>query len=211
MDQPALCRLFYRKKTMLKYLSISLIVVMSMIILEEPKSTQIKNSFVEMMPAIEPPTPSFVFNPKLQDFDKNEMKVIQCLAGNIYFEARNEPVDGQIAVAFVTLNRVNSKDFPNDVCSVVKEKKGRTCQFSWYCESKPKRQYYRMKLTDDRNEVYNRIVELSMFILVNQEKLDDPTYGSLYYHANYVRPNWRHLQKKIVIGRHIFYTEKNNI
>ena len=48
-------------------------------------------------------------------------KQLECLAKNIYFEARNEPFVGQFAVALVTLNRVNDTDFPNTVCEVVYE------------------------------------------------------------------------------------------
>ena len=42
-----------------------------------------------------------------------------CLAQNIYHEARGEIIDGQIAVSNVVVNRVKSKQFPNDICSVV--------------------------------------------------------------------------------------------
>ena len=62
-----------------------------------------------------------------------------CLALNIYHEARNEPIDGQLMVAEVTINRVNSKRFPNSICAVVKQDKGKgkyDCQFSWYCDGK---------------------------------------------------------------------------
>jgi hypothetical protein len=75
----------------------------------------------------------------------------ECLATNIYFEARGESVEGQKAVAFVTLNRVESDKFPNDICSVVYQAKHsrwwaehrdrlvpirNQCQFSWYCDGK---------------------------------------------------------------------------
>jgi len=54
-------------------------------------------------------------------------KEIKCLADNIYFEARNESVKGQVAVASVTKNRVKSKHYPNTICKVVWEHR----QFSW--------------------------------------------------------------------------------
>jgi len=56
---------------------------------------------------------------------------LMCLALNIYFEARSEPIQGQIAIAEVTLNRVASPNFPNDVCSVVLQDTSAGCQFSW--------------------------------------------------------------------------------
>ena len=62
---------------------------------------------------------------------------LDCLALNIYWEARSEPRLGQIAVAAVTLNRVADPGFPDTVCSVVRqgEERGRNlCQFSWHCD-----------------------------------------------------------------------------
>jgi len=70
---------------------------------------------------------------------------IICLALNIYHEARNQPVAGQIAVSEVVLNRVADSKYPNTICEVVyqaKYKKGSNlpirnqCQFSWYCDGK---------------------------------------------------------------------------
>ena len=65
-----------------------------------------------------------------------------CLASNIYWEARNQPIIGKLAVANVTLNRVASKRYPNTICGVVTQTRyypsGRidlhSCQFSWYCD-----------------------------------------------------------------------------
>ena len=57
---------------------------------------------------------------------------LMCLALNVYFEARNDSMVGQYAVAQVVMNRVQSNKFPNDVCSVVKQsRKDGTCQFTW--------------------------------------------------------------------------------
>ena len=61
---------------------------------------------------------------------------LMCLALNIYFEARSEPIQGQIAIAEVTLNRVASPDYPNDICSVVLQENKDGCQFSWWCDGK---------------------------------------------------------------------------
>jgi len=74
--------------------------------------------------------------------DKSE---IECLAQNIYHEARSESTAGRMAVALVTLNRVNDKRFPDSICGVVKQTKYypsgnidlHSCQFSWYCDGKP--------------------------------------------------------------------------
>lgn len=150
---------------------------------------------------------------------KDTQKQIECLAENIYFEARNEPLEGQYAVAFVTMNRVNSKDFPNDICGVVKQKtqvqsigdRRVVCQFSWWCEPTPKYISTSNLLTETNNMKYNEIVKVAINFYVNYERLEDPTQGSLFYHADYVSPNWKNLQKVTQIGRHIFYERKTNV
>ena len=62
---------------------------------------------------------------------------LECLATNIYYESKSESFAGKIAIAQITLNRVNSKKFPDSVCSVVYErtrtKSQSFCQFSWTC------------------------------------------------------------------------------
>jgi spore germination cell wall hydrolase CwlJ-like protein len=71
------------------------------------------------------------------------------LAKNVYFEARNQGVAGQLAVAMVTLNRVSDKRYPNTIREVVTQGLTRAswlsgeqvpiknkCQFSWYCDGK---------------------------------------------------------------------------
>jgi spore germination cell wall hydrolase CwlJ-like protein len=160
-----------------------------------------------------------LIQPKYTQLTPEAQRQVSCLASNIYFEARSEPVDGQIAVAFVTLNRVASKDFPDNICDVVKQKsrverigdKRIVCQFSWYCETKPKGQYYNMLLTNDTTKKYNDVLEVAIHVYANQEKLIDPTNGSLFYHADYVSPNWRNLDRHVIIGRHIFYRVKESI
>ena len=130
-------------------------------------------------------------------------KQVTCLAENIYFEAAHEPIDGQKAVAFVTLNRVQS-GYANSICDVVQQKRGDTCQFSWYCNiiitSK--------RLTIKETSLYNDILQLSTYVFLNFERMTDVTNGATYYHADYVKPNWTRLQKETQIGRHIFYKSK---
>ena len=151
-----------------------------------------------------------LIKPKFNQLTPEIQKEVSCLASNIYFEARNEPMDGQIAVAFVTINRVNSPDFPDTICDVVKQKTKTVCQFSWYCESKPKGQHYNMLLTKNNTSMYNQVLETAIYVYANQDKIKDPTNGSLYFHATYVKPNWKHLDRYAAIGRHIFYKEGNN-
>lgn len=160
-----------------------------------------------------------VLKPNYNRLTADAQKQVQCLAKNIYFEARNESVDGQIAVAFVTLNRVKSEEFPNNICDVVEQKtrvtnigdKRVVCQFSWYCERVPKYLYTNNVLTNRNDPLYNEIRDVALYVYANYERLEDPTQGSLFYHANYVSPNWRNLQKVTQIGAHIFYVKKENI
>jgi spore germination cell wall hydrolase CwlJ-like protein len=122
-------------------------------------------------------------------------KELQCLAENIYHEARNQSEEGQLAVASVTFNRVNSKKFPDTVCGVVYQRNKRGCQFTWLCKNRVVRDW----------RTYNEILEMSREIMTGEiplDYLDD----ALYYHAYYVRPRWRnHMQYVTRIGAHIFY------
>src|SRR5436305_42680 len=67
------------------------------------------------------------------------LKAEKCLANAVYFEARSEPVRGQIAVAQVVMNRAFSGYYPNDVCGVVYQNAHRhlACQFTFACDGIP--------------------------------------------------------------------------
>jgi spore germination cell wall hydrolase CwlJ-like protein len=134
---------------------------------------------------------------------------IECLAKNIYFEAALEPEKGQVAVAFVTINRVKSGFFENDICGVVKQKINGTCQFSWWCEERPKAIYASNVLTNGQNMLYNDIRNLAVHVYANYDKIEDPSKGALFYHADYVRPGWRNMEHLTTIGRHIFYNRRD--
>lgn len=128
-----------------------------------------------------------------------EHKQIECLAKNIYHEARGESTTGKIAVAFVTLNRVKSTKYPKTICGVVaqKDKVGK-CQFSWTC-SKPKR-IDQVK----KDKSFAEALNLASYVYLNRDKLHDPTRGSLHYHAKSANPKWK-WKKILQIGNHIFY------
>jgi spore germination cell wall hydrolase CwlJ-like protein len=122
---------------------------------------------------------------------------ISCLAKNIYFEARNQSHEGQKAVAFVTLNRVRSPLYPSTICEVVQEYK----QFSWTHDGKSNQP------KDIKS--FKIATALAIYVYNNYGQINDPTKGALMFHANYVRPYWRHDYKlSTVIGDHIFYVEK---
>ena len=130
-------------------------------------------------------------------------KELQCLAENIYWESASEPFEGKLAVAQVTLNRVNSGKFKSTVCGVVKQKdivNGiMVCQFSWFCSMA-------------HNAIKNRY-QWEESLLVARKALTEPVahdilqqQNALYYHASYVNPGWK---KPMItkIGNHIFYRE----
>lgn len=128
---------------------------------------------------------------------------VECLAQNIYYEAGYEPEKGQMAVAFVTLNRVKSGHFEDDICGVVKQKFKGVCQFTWYCENTTRR------LTGRAEMVYNDVRNLAVYVYANYDKLEDPSKGALFYHADYVNPRWKNMVHLTTIGRHIFYNRKD--
>lgn len=142
--------------------------------------------------------PINVYYSNLNSFAKSEIK---CLADNMYYESAFEPAKGQIAVAFVTLNRRDSGFFPETICEVVKQRTRQVCQFSWYCEN--------YNLTKINPQVYNDIMKLAIHIYANYDKLEDPSKGALFFHADYVNPGWRNMVKTAYIGRHIFYNRKD--
>jgi len=154
---------------------------------------------------------NFVILKKVDDLQKREVnpdymtaaeveKSLDCLAINVYREAGNEPFEGKVAVAQVTLNRVNSNKFPRDICAVVYQKSRFTerviCQFSWYCDSK-----HRNRPIND--EAYEESYRVAKMVFLEDFKLES-IENALYYHADYVNPNWK-LKRLTKIGTHIFY------
>ena len=129
-----------------------------------------------------------------------EPRAEQCLALNVYWEARSESELGQKAVAAVTLNRVKSEAFPNDICSVVRQggERRHRCQFSWWCDGK--------KDTPTDMTAWEEAVRVAQATL--DEQAEDPTHGALFYHATYVQPDWaQRMTKTRKIGRHIFFKD----
>ena len=132
-------------------------------------------------------------------------KQVDCLAKNIYYEAGSEPYEGKLAVAQVTLNRVNSGKFPSDICSVVYQKTvdqnlRTVCQFSWTCMVK--------ELVNKNKYVWEESY------LIAKRALTEPVLhdtiaesNALYFHAVYVNPGWSKTKVVKQIGNHIFYSK----
>ena len=140
-----------------------------------------------------------IIDVRYEQLTKDAKKQIDCLADNIYHEAGYEPDQGKIAVALVTMNRVQDPRYPKDICSVVKQKVKYTCQFTWFCQD---------KYTNRQKTAYEESRDIALHVYANYEKIKDFTNGALFYHADYVNPHWRGLERTTVIGRHIFYKEK---
>ena len=146
-----------------------------------------------------------LLNIKYTQLTSEAKEQVDCLAENIYYEAGYEPKEGQVAVAMVTMNRVADPRFPKDICGVVKQKTkvesiGDTkvaCQFSWFCEPKK----------NINQQVYEKNLEVALFVYANYENIPDNTNGAKFYHADYVNPRWKNLDKTTKIGRHVFYKD----
>src|SRR2546421_8060154 len=126
---------------------------------------------------------------------------LACLSLNIYHEARGEPDNGQLAVAYVTLNRARSKDM--DVCDVVVE----PYQFSWTTGGvmmRAKGWTLMPHAVPKDLKALQKAVEIAK--LAMSQRLEDPTQGAMFYHADYVSPYWKSSMTQIMgIGQHLFY------
>jgi spore germination cell wall hydrolase CwlJ-like protein len=134
---------------------------------------------------------------------KTRERQLECLAMNIYREAGHENFEGKVAVAQVTMNRAAHPSFPKDVCAVVFQKSvvidRVICQFSWYCDTAH-------KARPINQSAYNESMAVAKKVLLEGFRLD-VMKEALYYHANYVNPQWN-LEKIGTIGNHIFYRGK---
>jgi spore germination cell wall hydrolase CwlJ-like protein len=117
---------------------------------------------------------------------------LDCLARNIYYEARGEPPSGQYAVAEVTMNRRAHPRYPSTVCEVVYQRSA----FSWTDFS--------VVLREPEGEEWERAKRIAEAVYYGKRL---PTLnGAIFYHATYVRPDWsRERQRVTRIGRHVFY------
>lgn len=124
----------------------------------------------------------------------------RCLAQAVYFEARSEPLEGQLAVAQVVLNRVRSPYWPDRVCAVVFEGEQRRhhCQFSFACDGR-----------SDKPKNRRAWQIAKMVALVALDGLwRDVTGHATHYHAVYVTPSWRAAMAPTVrYGDHLFYRD----
>ena len=130
---------------------------------------------------------------------KND-KQMSCLAEALYFEARGEPIKGQLAVGEVILNRVDDARYPNSICNVINQGTGRrfACQFTYTCDGKLE--------TVNEQKPYEMALKIAKILMTTHDR--KLTKGSTHYHSNYVNPKWsKKFERVAKFGRHIFYRQ----
>lgn len=124
----------------------------------------------------------------------------QCLTEALYFEARGESLEGQIAVAEVILNRVDSPLYPRTICGVVKQRGGGGCQFSYVCQGKAKMR--EKGPADLAGRIARAMLDGAPRLL---------TDGATHFHTRGVKPSWsRRFARTAAIGAHLFYRQPGN-
>ncbi|HEX8241705.1 MAG TPA: cell wall hydrolase [Allosphingosinicella sp.] len=119
---------------------------------------------------------------------------MECLANAVYFEARSEPIEGQLAVAEVVLNRAASGRYPTDLCAVITQK----AQFSFIRRG-------RFPRADRGSDAWKKAVAIAS--IAKQKLAGNLPSSVLWYHATYVSPKWgKRLTRQTQIGLHIFYS-----
>jgi len=126
-----------------------------------------------------------------QDMPSAADSELNCLAVGVYYEAKGEPLAGQLAVAEVILDRSTSGRFPRSVCSVLTQ----PGQFSFVRGGRLP--------APPANPAWRKAMAVA---LVAQKNLwESPVDGALYFHARYVRPAWGRGRVVGTVGNHIFY------
>ena len=156
------------------------------------------SAFLIAINLLVPAAQAYAQNMESAEVNQHFNKELHCLAENVYYESKGESFEGKLAVAQVTINRVNSGKFPSTICGVVKQKIGQTYQFSWVgmTVSKLKNPY--------QWEESVIVAKKALTSSVAHDILHKS--NALYFHANYVNPGWK-LTRVTQIGNHIFYRE----
>ena len=127
------------------------------------------------------------------DTDAPMTEELRCLAGAVYFEARGEPLSGQLAVAQVIVNRTEDGRFPRSYCAVVAQ----PGQFSFMRGS-------RMPAVREGSAAWNRAVAVAH--IADKGLWESEAEGAVFFHARYVKPGWSRTKTRLAqIDTHIFY------
>lgn len=167
-----------------------------------PVPTFVSGEVVQPLPEAEPepePEPIAVNAQSLRDLvaatdaPDSLSEEMRCLAGAIYFEARGEPLAGQLAVAKVVINRKHSPQFPDSYCGVVYQRS----QFSFVKGG-------RMPSIRENSAAWTQAKAIAQ--IAHYDHWDSEADHALYFHANYVKPGWaKRRVAAATINRHIFY------
>ena len=160
---------------------------------------------------------------------------VYCMAQNVYFEARDESMIGKIAIAHVVMNRIESKDFPNTVCKVVKQgpireswktrkypnlpKEERVywprrdrCQFSWYCDGHRDMLWVTYKdgtIIPQNMNAWRDSIHVALFVINGKWNMDPTDGATFYYNPNIANPSWAGKYTETAIyGNHRFMTNE---
>ncbi|MFB0611898.1 cell wall hydrolase [Aurantiacibacter poecillastricola] len=166
----------------------------------EPEIRFVMSEVVQELPEepeIEIPAPASATNLRelvsTTDTSGEMSRDMMCLAQAVYFEARGEPLDGQLAVARVVINRAESSRFPDDYCSVVTQR----AQFSFVRGGN-------IPAPNHGSAAWTRAKAVAR--IAHRDLWDSPAHDALYFHATHIRPRWAgRLQARATIDNHVFY------
>jgi len=116
---------------------------------------------------------------------------MRCLATAVYYESKGEPLDGQLAVAQVILNRVQSGRFASSVCGVVYQRG----QFSFTWDKRP----------DRPNDSMMWRTAQAVAVIAATDNWRQVVPDATHFHASRVAPGWHGLQRVAAVGNHVFY------
>jgi spore germination cell wall hydrolase CwlJ-like protein len=126
---------------------------------------------------------------------------LRCLAENIHFEGRGESLEGQFAIAEVTMNRLASPHFPKTICEVVHDtrwdrvRRRLVAHFSWTAFEVQR---------EPTGPAWKQAMDVAAAVYDGHYMPVVP--GALFYHATYVNPYWASSKRVVAeIGNHIFY------
>ncbi|MEP0390537.1 MAG: cell wall hydrolase [Erythrobacter sp.] len=162
-----------------------------------PEITFVTNEVVQ--PVAEPLTAANVEGSSLRelvsgmDKDAQLTEQLRCLAGAVYFEARGEPLDGQLAVAEVVINRAQDSRWPASYCGVVHQR----AQFSFVRGGK-------MPAINTSKATWHRAKAVAR--IAHENLWQSEANEAVYFHAKYVRPAWSRKKTRVTqIDTHVFY------
>ena len=150
-----------------------------------------KPATVELKPAVQPTASLAEKVAEMRGSDAGSRE-LECLAAGVYFEAKSEPLAGQLAVGRVIANRANSKGrFPSSYCGVLFQRG----QFSFVRGG-------RWPAVNKSGAQWKNAVAIARIV---DADLHDSSIGrALFFHARRVSPGWR-LTRVASVGNHVFY------